>query len=47
MRELLLQYPELADTRRRRQQQPSGTSQLSLIEKEAISVGELTVQNLK
>ena len=36
MRELQLQYPELADTRRGRQQQPSGTSQLSSIEKEAI-----------
>ena len=36
MRGLLLQYPELADTRRRRQQQPSGTSQLSSIEKETI-----------
>ena len=36
MRELMMQCPELADTRRRQQQQPSGTSQLSSIEKEAI-----------
>ena len=36
MRELLLQNPDLRDTQRSRQQQPSGKSQLSLIEKEAI-----------
>ena len=36
MRELLLQQPDLPDLRRIQQQQPSGTPQLSAVEKEAI-----------
>ena len=36
VRELLLQHPDLPDFQCSRQQQPSGTSQLSPVEKEAI-----------
>ena len=36
MIELLLQKPDLPDTQRSRQKQPSGTSQLSSVEKETI-----------
>ena len=36
MRELLLQKPDLPDTQRSQQQQPSRTSQFSPVEKEAI-----------